>query len=97
MIIYNSKLAQIFKVNGITLWPLIFISCKKEDCPEWLLKHEQVHIKQQLEWLIIPFYIVYLWDYFKGRVDGLTHWGAYRNIRFEIEAYKGDKNAKKTS
>jgi hypothetical protein len=88
MIVYNSKIAKLLKVGGITLWPFIFIAASEKDCPAWLLKHEQVHIRQQLNWLIIPFYVVYLWDYFKGRLKGYTHDLAYRSIRFEVEAYK---------
>ncbi len=88
MIIYNSKLANLLKVNGITLYPFIFIVCSKIDCPKWLINHERVHIKQQLSWFIIPFYIVYIWDYIVGRIKGLSHQKAYRNIRFEKEARK---------
>ncbi|MCK5605101.1 hypothetical protein KAR91_24640 [Candidatus Pacearchaeota archaeon] len=88
MIIYNSNFAASLKVNGITIWPFIFISCSKKDCPEWLLKHEQVHIKQQINWFILPFYIVYLWDYAIYRLKGYNHDTAYRSIRFEVEAYK---------
>ena len=88
MIIYNSRLAKLLKVNGITLWPFIFISHSKKNCPDWLLRHEQIHIEQQLKWWIIPFYIVYLWDYARGIYTGLKHDAAYRAVRFEIEAYK---------
>ncbi len=88
MIIYNSKLAKLFRVNGITLYPFIFIMYTKEDCPQWLLDHEQVHIEQQLRWWIIPFYVVYLWDYCKFRLKGCNHKTAYKFIRFEVEAYK---------
>ena len=88
MIVYNSKLAKLLRVGAITLWPFIFITQSKEDCPVWLFNHEQVHIEQQLNWLIIPFYIVYVYDYVKGRLKGYTHDLAYRMIRFEVEAYK---------
>ena len=88
MIIYNSKLAALLNVNGITLWPFIFIEKSREDCAQRTIKHEKVHIDQQLHWLILPFYVVYLWDYCKGRLKGYTHDLAYRSIRFEVEAYK---------
>lgn len=90
MIIYNSKLAKLLKVSGITLFPFIFISLSKEDTPAKLIRHEKIHIKQQIRWFIIPFYVVYIYDYIYGRINGLTHWGAYRNIRFELEAYDND-------
>lgn len=71
----------------MTIYPFIFISYSKNNCPKWLIKHEQIHIKQQLKYWIIPFYIIYLWDYFKNRLQGMNHNDAYMNIRFEIEAY----------
>ena len=92
MIIYNSKLPKLLKVNGITLWPFIFIVCSEKDCPAWLLKHEKIHVEQQLRWLILPFYIVYLWDYCKFRLKGCNHTTAYKFIRFEVEAYKEQYN-----
>lgn len=88
MIIYDSKLARLLRVGGITLFPFIFIACSKNDCPVWLISHERLHIKQQLRWFIVLFYVVYLWDYAISRIRGMKHSQAYRNIRFEKEAYK---------
>jgi hypothetical protein len=88
MIIYNSRFARLLGVNGITLYPFIFIADSFIKCSPRVLRHEQIHIKQQKDWFIIPFYIVYIWDYILGRIKGLNHREAYRNIRFEIEAYK---------
>ncbi len=87
MIIYNSKIPKFFGYKGMTVGNLIMISHSEEDCPEWLLKHEQVHVQQQKDWWYLPYYAVYAWDYIVGRFNGLTHWGAYRDIRFEKEAY----------
>lgn len=87
MIIYNSNLARLLKVNAITLWPFIFIANPKEDALEWRINHEWVHWWQELKWLIIPFYIVYLFEYTMGRFKGMNHYEAYRNISFEKEAY----------
>ena len=44
-------------ITGITLWPFIFVK-KGYDKPI-TLNHEAIHIKQQLETLVIPFYILY--------------------------------------
>ena len=87
MTLYNSKLPKLLKVDAITLFPFIFITNKKEDALEWRINHEKVHLWQQLKWLIIPFYIVYLLDYTMGRFKGLNHYQAYREIRFEKEAW----------
>lgn len=86
MIIYNSKIPKLFEYEGMTIFLFIFISYSKEDCPKWLIQHEQMHIQQQKDWWYIPYYIVYIWDYLKNRIKGMNHNDAYRNIRFEIEA-----------
>jgi hypothetical protein len=87
VILYNSKLAKLLKVDGITLFPFIFIANKKGNSLEWRINHEKVHLRQQLKWLIIPFYVVYLFEYAIGRFKGLNHNQAYRNISFEKEAW----------
>jgi hypothetical protein len=87
VILYNSNLAKILKVDGITLFPFIFIANSKENALEWRISHEKVHLWQQLKWLIIPFYVVYLLEYVSGRFKGLNHYQAYRNISFEKEAW----------
>jgi hypothetical protein len=88
MIFYNSNIPKWFGFEGITIFIFIFINYSEQDCPKWLVNHEKLHVEQQIKWLFIPFYIVYAWDYVLGRLSGLTHWGAYRNIRFEKEAYE---------
>lgn len=87
MIIYNSKIPALLGAEGLTIFPFIFISHKKESCPEWLLRHEQVHIKQQLRWLILPFFVIYGAHYVINRLRGMEHVYAYRNVCFEREAY----------
>ncbi len=90
MIIYNSKIPKWLGYKGMAIYPFIFISYSCIDCPARVIKHEKIHIKQQLKWLIIPFFIVYGLDYIVGRIKGLNHDEAYRDIRFEKEAYGND-------
>ena len=69
-------------IRGLAFWPFIFISSKTIIDDE-LINHERIHLRQQLEMLIIPFYIWYLIElYTKG----------YMNISFEKEAYANEKN-----
>ena len=69
-------------IRGLAFWPFIFISSKTIIDDE-LINHERIHLRQQLEMLIIPFYIWYLIEYYtKG----------YMNISFEKEAYANEKN-----
>ncbi len=78
--------------SGITLFP--FILLRKKDAPfgEVLLNHERIHLRQQLELLILPFYIWYLCSYLFHRLKGLSHNTAYRSIPFEREAYAHEKD-----
>lgn len=78
--IYNNLIP--FKgFKAITLWPFIFIRGK--ECSQICINHENIHGRQQLELLIIPFYIIYIIEWiFKG----------YRNISFEKEAYNNQYN-----
>ena len=72
--------------KAIALWPFIFV---RDQVPfdEVDENHERIHLRQQIELLVLFFYLLYLvfWIYnlFKYR-DGKT---AYRMIPFEREAY----------
>lgn len=65
-------------IKGIAIFPFIFVrkNFTKDDV---LINHEKIHLRQQLELLIIPFYIIYLVEWiFKG----------YYGISFEKETYE---------
>jgi hypothetical protein len=76
-------------VIAITLAPF-GIFHRPEKMPWQLLNHELIHWKQQMEMLIIPFY---LW-YFIEWLIKLPKWGgiAYYRISFEKEAYANEKD-----
>lgn len=57
-----------------------------------LVNHEKIHLRQQLELLIIPFFVIYGIE-FLVRLIQYKNWNiAYRNISFEREAYKNEKD-----
>lgn len=58
---------------------------------ERLLRHEQIHLKQQAEMLVLPFYAWYVAEYLVRRV-GSAHTQAYAAIGFEREAYTQEAN-----
>lgn len=89
MVFYNSKLAKLLKVNGITLYPFIFIASPENDTQiqKDLILHEHLHLEQYKQYWIIGFIAIYLYDYIKGRLSGLTHYKAYMEVRFEKDAY----------
>ena len=76
----------------ITLYPFIFLKNQNDRDNEILINHERIHLQQQIELLIIPFYLWYiihfLINYFKYK-----NWEkAYRNIIFEKEAYNNEND-----
>ena len=78
--------------NGITLWPFILVRSKglKED--PVFINHEKIHLRQQLELLIVFFYIWYGLEFLVRLLQYKNRYQAYRNISFEREAYKNDKD-----
>lgn len=72
---------------GLSLWPFIFVkeSIYKED--NVLINHERIHLKQQLELFILPFYLLYIIEWLIRTVLYMNSYRAYQNISFEREAY----------
>lgn len=85
-------------IGGITLWPFVILREKYNSSDWWrsrakrIINHESIHIKQQQELLVIPFYILYITEWFIK----LFFYGkqSYYNISFEREAYSNEKNYK---
>ncbi|MGO3181613.1 MAG: hypothetical protein ACTIJ9_02160 [Aequorivita sp.] len=73
--------------NGITLWP--FVVLKHQSLKEDLvfINHESIHLRQQLELLLIFFYLWYAIEFLFRWVQYKNRYLAYRNISFEREAY----------
>ena len=71
--------------------PLVLVWKQKHLHSAALYKHECIHHRQIIELCIFPFFIWYGLEYFIGRLKGLKHYEAYRNISFEKEAYHGEK------
>ena len=87
MIILSLRLLRKTRINGITIFPFIFLreSAFKEN--KILINHEKIHIRQQLELLIIFFYLWYVVEYYYWCFKLKDKHLAYRNISFEREAY----------
>ena len=77
-------------IIGITLAPFgIYVSEKYISNVE-TINHESIHWKQQLEMLIIFFYLWYILEWcFRIFANGND---AYKSLSFEREAYENDKN-----
>ena len=79
-------------VNAMALWPFILVRNLETKESEVTTHHEKIHIRQQLELFIIPFYVLYIGFYFYYRVKSKTHMQAYLCIPFEKEAYVSESD-----
>jgi len=77
-------------ISGITLFPFIILRDKDLKQDKRILNHERIHIRQQVELLILPFYLLYLIEFGIGLIKYKNRQTAYINISFEREAFKHD-------
>ena len=77
---------------GITIFPFVFLKYRTLKTNKVLLNHERIHLKQQLELLIIPFYLWYSLEFLYLLIKYKKWDLAYRNISFEKEAYLNEKD-----
>ena len=54
------------------------------------MNHERIHLKQQFELLIIPFFIWYGLEFLVRLLQYRNRRDAYLNISFEREAYQNE-------
>jgi hypothetical protein len=71
-----------------TLWPFIIFKDKKY-MTDKILQHEKIHIEQQKELLVIPFYIIYVLNFIFNLLT--FNPSPYRNILFEKEAFANEE------
>ncbi len=88
LIVNKYLLAKGFR--GVSIWPFVIIKNKKTAKDPIFINHERIHLKQQLELLILPFYIWYLAEFFFRYLQYKNFMLAYRNISFEREAYANE-------
>lgn len=77
---------------GLTLWPVIFLKTPELKNDPVLLNHERIHLRQQIELFILPFYLLYGMEWIIGLVKYRNAYAAYKNISFEREAYTNEHN-----
>jgi hypothetical protein len=78
--------------RGLTLFPFVFVKYSFDADNKVLVNHEKIHLQQQLELLVLPFYIWYLLEYAVRLLRYKNANLAYRNISFEREAYANEHN-----
>lgn len=88
-IIYNS-LIPFPGFKAINIFGIMFVrnECRNR-ISDYTINHETIHTEQMKELGYIPFYIIYLIEWF---IRLFCKGNAYRNISFEQEAYDNEKN-----
>lgn len=78
--------------RGITVFPFVFLLDKKDAENPVFVNHERIHVRQQLELLILPFFIWYGIEFCMRFWQLKDKHKAYRAISFEREAYANEKD-----
>lgn len=91
-VIQTCLLPRRWSYDAITLFGIVFTPDRRRVTGR-VRYHELIHCQQQLEWLYIPFFIIYaiewLWYLLRYRDSDR----AYRSISFEREAYSHEGDA----
>ncbi|WP_333810297.1 hypothetical protein [Flavobacterium sp.] len=90
VIVFKYLVPKGFK--GFTFIPFVFLSDEKDKSHAILLNHERIHLQQQLELLVIPFFIWYGLEFLLRYFQFKDKREAYHNISFEREAYANEKD-----
>lgn len=92
MILIVSKYLIPKGFRGLTVFPLVFLKSADSKSNLVLLNHEKIHLRQQLEFLILPFFVWYFLEFLYLLIKYKERNSAYRNISFEREAYANEKD-----
>ena len=88
IIIYNSQLTKCFELDGLVIYPFVFITtCKEETLPS-VIKHEMVHVKQVKREGFCMFYYNTIKFIVKSLINGKGLNYAITEGPYEVEAYR---------
>lgn len=92
MIFWVNKRLLRKNFSGMTVWPFIIMRehHQKEDIR--FVNHERIHLRQQVELLIVFFYLWYFIEFLIRWAKCKNKHEAYHNISFEREAYANENN-----
>ncbi len=78
--------------RGMAVFPFVIMKFSGDKKNKVFLNHERIHLRQQLELLIFPFFVWYLLEFVLRFIQYKNFDLAYRNISFEREAYTNEKD-----
>ena len=82
------KILSFGNASAMALFPFILLS--EANPSETLLNHEKIHLRQQIELGILPFYIFYLVEFLLKFLKYRNRKDTYMALSFEREAYTHD-------
>lgn len=92
---YTHWLPPLLGASAVTLGHHIFYEAKESNVNPQVRRHEHIHVEQCERLTTIGFFIVYFFYYVKFRLEGQSHWEAYRANPLEIEAFARQNEVKK--
>ena len=78
--------------RGLAVFPFVFVKYSLDKENPVFVNHERIHLRQQLELLVIPFFVWYFLEFCLRWIQYKNFDLAYRNISFEREAYAKEKD-----
>ncbi|WGK65434.1 hypothetical protein [Croceiramulus getboli] len=77
---------------GLTIYPFVILKEETLKTDQVFLNHESIHLRQQLEMGILPFFVWYSVEFIIRYLRTGNAYTAYRAISFEQEAYTEESN-----
>ncbi|MBS7252417.1 hypothetical protein [Flavobacterium branchiicola] len=78
--------------RGMAVFPFVVMKYGFDKTNGTFVNHEKIHLRQQLELLVIPFFVLYFAEFLLRLIQYKNKDLAYRNISFEREAYANETN-----
>ena len=91
MFVVVNKFILAKQFDGVVLWPFVIVKRKELMHNPVFMNHERIHLRQQLELLVVFFFIWYFFEYFIRLIKYRDSYKAYNKICFEREAYAKEK------
>ncbi|WP_010251042.1 hypothetical protein [Myroides injenensis] len=80
------------RFSGMAIFPFIILRNKEDIDDKIFINHEKIHLRQQLELLVLPFYLWYGIEFIIRLLITRNKQKAYLNLSFEKEAYQNEYN-----
>lgn len=89
---YRAVVCSSLPASAMAIYPFMFFKSADLKSDQLIINHEKIHFKQQIELLILPFYLLYLLNYCVNLLRYRDRRKSYLYICFEKEAYAHDHN-----